>query len=419
MFDDNNIDKMMKSILENAQEEVPAHVWEGVSAGLDKAAKSKAVVIWWRRAAIGAAAAAAILVAGLLFTEGGDGQISQGIDPQNDNFIAVIEKDSHADSASVKGVTPPEDVLMAEVKVPKGITPSVQHRPASIIQAQEDISATDADIAEKLQSVEKPEEKPAERNTAENMTEEEITDKLQGQLIDPVMDFKEAEHYFEEPEPARKPKVSLVLSGITGTNNLQNSALVGPQKRPTPITGPVRTGIKETSTNTTYGIPVSVGAGIKIDLNDRWSLGIGVNYSHLSRKFYGTYTKADESGVTISSTSSDIRNSQHYVGIPVNAYCNIINNKHVNLYAYAGGTVEKCVSDKYNVLSTSIVHTEKVKGVQLSANVGIGVEFMLGQHLGLYVDPSLRYYFDNGQPKSIRTAQPLTPGFEMGLRIRL
>ena len=35
---ENNIDNLMKSMLENAQEEVPAHVWDGVSAGLDKAA---------------------------------------------------------------------------------------------------------------------------------------------------------------------------------------------------------------------------------------------------------------------------------------------------------------------------------------------------------------------------------------------
>ena len=57
--------------------------------------------------------------------------------------------------------------------------------------------------------------------------------------------------------------------------------------------------------------------------------------------------------------------------------------------------------------------------MQLSANVGVGVEFMLGRHLGLYIDPSLRYYFNCDQPKSIRTVQPLMLGFELGLRARL
>ena len=77
------------------------------------------------------------------------------------------------------------------------------------------------------------------------------------------------------------------------------------------------------------------------------------------------------------------------------------------------------MADKYQVLNTDIMHAEKVKGIQLSSNLGLGVEFMLGKHLGLYIDPSLRYYFNCGQPKSIRTAQPLTAGFEMGFRARL
>ena len=37
----------------------------------------------------------------------------------------------------------------------------------------------------------------------------------------------------------------------------------------------------------------------------------------------------------------------------------------------------------------------------------------------MYIDPSLRYYFNCNQPKSIRTVQPLTLGFEMGLRVKL
>ena len=55
MFEDKNInefDLMMKSILDEGREEVPAGVWERVSEGLDKVAASKrkpAAVIWFRR----------------------------------------------------------------------------------------------------------------------------------------------------------------------------------------------------------------------------------------------------------------------------------------------------------------------------------------------------------------------------------
>ena len=59
----NEFDLMVKSILDDGQEEVPARVWEAVSEGLDKAASRKTVVIWFRRAAVSVAAAAAIAVA--------------------------------------------------------------------------------------------------------------------------------------------------------------------------------------------------------------------------------------------------------------------------------------------------------------------------------------------------------------------
>lgn len=411
MFDDNNIDKMMKSILDNAQEEVPAHVWEGVSAGLDKAAKRKAVVIWWRRAAMGAAAAA-VIIFGLMFTRGG-GQTSQSSDPRNDNFIAVIDQPGSTDTTMTEEITPPENVLMAEAYIPKASHPA-GYRPSSVVDAQETVDVAGMEEVPNVEEV---------RNVKEDRNEKE-DDKKSAEAVTAISEtYRPSEptrfEEWEEEAPARKRRTSLVLSGITGTNSAQNMGRANLMKRPSLNSGPATTGVTETSTNTTYGIPVSVGAGVKFDLNERWALGVGVNYSYLSRKFYGTYTKADENGVEINSTASDIRNSQHFVGIPVNAYCNIVNNKHVNLYAYAGGTVEKCVSDKYEVLSTSIVHTEKPEGVQLSANIGLGVEFRLGQHLGLYVDPSLRYYFDNGQPKSIRTAQPLMLGFEMGLRVNL
>lgn len=402
---ENNIDNLMKSILENAQEEVPAHIWEGVSAGLDKAARRPAI-IWWRSAAVGVAAAAAVAV-GFVF-----GSKSVQTSEPVGEMIAVVEATPVAGPegrSAMDGQTPPEQVLMAEVLIEDA--PKSSYRPSSIMAAIADIEETE-DGSNSNETAIKPEE-------PEKSEEPQATKEVQP-IIEPSATLEDEIDWGEEEETSGKgrSRTSLVLSGITGTNSIQNGAKANILKRPSLSTGPTQTGITESSTNTTYGIPVSVGVGVKIDFNDRWSLGVGANYSLLTRKFYGTYTKFDN-GQEVSSTSSDIRNLQHFVGIPVNAYYNILNNKQINLYAYAGGSVEKCVTDKYEVLSTNIIHTEKPSGVQLSANVGIGVEFMLGKHVGLYADPSLRYYFDNGQPKSIRTSQPLMLGLDLGLRIKL
>jgi hypothetical protein len=73
MFDENKYtesDNLMRSILSQAEEEVPAHVWEGISSELDRldaAKKTRPVVLWFRRSAVAAAAAAAI-VAGVFIS---------------------------------------------------------------------------------------------------------------------------------------------------------------------------------------------------------------------------------------------------------------------------------------------------------------------------------------------------------------
>jgi opacity protein-like surface antigen len=71
-----------------------------------------------------------------------------------------------------------------------------------------------------------------------------------------------------------------------------------------------KTGVEQKSSESTYGLPVSFGAGVKFDLNDRWALGIGANYTILTRKFFGTYTLVNSEGHIEESISSDIRNAQ-------------------------------------------------------------------------------------------------------------
>lgn len=394
MFEDKNInefDQMMKSILDEGREEVPASVWEGVSAGLDKAEKHKTVVLWWRRAAAGAAVAAAVAV-GVIFNH----TPQQELVPQagDSGMIAVAEPADEIVAEETEIVIP--DMIAEAEPVVKPVRNAVIKTADEAIEVVTDVAPADeipADVA------------PADKAPADEKEVE--TEKVY---------FPED---WGEETPERKADVSLVLSGLASTNDAQSQNRMGPMKAPSVNPAPKKTGITETSTKSTYGIPVSFGAGVKIDFNERWSLGVGANYTLLARKFYGKYTKVTEAGGIENSISSDIRNTQHFVGIPVNAYYNIISKDRINLYAYAGGTVEKCVSDNYNVLGTSIYHKEKAEGVQLSADAGIGVEFMLGKHMGLYIDPSLRYYFDCGQPKSIRTVQPLMFGFEMGFRFRL
>lgn len=415
MFEDNKYkesDLMMRSILEDGVEEVPSGVWDAVAEGLDKASRKKTVVLMWRRTAVGFGVAAALAV-GLVLNHG-DNDI---VKPVQDDMIAVVEP-VQTEMSSTEDDAFATDVMMAEVRE-KPLPKTIRKQPAIPVDMKEITSVPE--MTDTAPAAAEDEISPVEVTSdgGQIRQKEDDSQKEQEDLTYRFNEEYEPSEWEEEKE-RRKVGTSLVISGIAGTNGTQaKPGGQGMLKQPSISSAPPKTGIKETSTRSTYGIPVSFGAGVKIDFTDRWSLGVGLNYTLLTRRFYGSYTEVNEQGSIVINTQTDIRNTQSYVGIPVNAFYNIVDTRHLNFYTYAGGAVERCVSDKYQLLGKDITHSEKAKGVQLSVNLGIGVEFLLGDYLGLYIDPSLRYYFDNGQPKSIRTDQPLMLGFEMGLRVKL
>lgn len=402
MFDgqnNNEWDLQMRSILESGQEEVPAHIWDGVSSGLDALARRRKAVVFFRRAAIGLSAAAA-LAFGLFLNHSSEdvnvGAVAEIINPVDEAAVSVVDQEAGTEALTAMA---PEPVIKPKFR---GILPSAS-------KATTEVPSTTDNTASP--SAQDHTARSSSQETDATAVEKTGTEKKES---------ADTDNWIEEDKEikSRKNSASLVLSGVAGTNSAQNRTATDAIRRPTLSAAPAKTAVTQTEPGDIYSIPLSFGVGTKIDFNSKWSLGVGVNYTLLNRKFFGDYTRVEEDRI-VESIKSDIRNTQHYIGIPINAYYNIVENRFVNFYAYAGGTVEKCVSDEYRVISKDILHKESVKGVQASANLGIGVEFMLGKHIGLYVDPSARYYFNCNQPKSIRTAQPLMLGFEMGLRVRL
>ena len=417
MFDENNIkefDHLTRSILENAEEPVPSHIWEGVSKGLDKAASRKAVVVWFRRAAIASAAAAAVVAGVLLSTDSAKQSVSQA----EAGMVAEIapSQTKVSDISVVPQEAAPVQIAVV-TETPKGYRtpienafPTVSERVADTegVASEQPVAPAEATESVVSEITEKRSETAAE--STGNVSNESATSNW----------FSIADDWEEEKEErSHKIRTSLVISGLAGTNTPQNKNGIGPFKAQGILKAPTKNTIEQVGSDKHFGIPVSAGFGVKINFTKRWSLGMGINYTLLTSRFEGKYIKVED-GVASFGEPTDVRNLQHYVGIPINAYFNIVSRDFINFYTYAGGTVEKCVMNKYQILSDPVInHTEATKGVQLSANIGIGVEFLVGKHLGIYIDPSLRYYFEGNQPPSIRTSQPLMLGFEMGLRFNL
>lgn len=407
---DNIFDSEIKSILESGREEVPGHVWDAIAGRLSDAAqirrKRRAVI--WRNTAVAVAAAAGLAVA----------VVFNGILPGGDygkmrkDAIAVIPGGPIKSGTSLQ--IDERLALAAPVELPS---------PGRIPATAASCSRTDLNAAQDEGNA--PQDEAAVQTaTQETVAPSAVPQKgTQGKISETVEDDF-SDFFADEQKPRRKIKASLAVFGNAVSNqNSNNSSASGvkPLYKPD-ANAPTKTTISETG-ESTYGIPLSFGIGTKIMFTPRWSFGIGINYTHLSRTFSGNYIHVSETGDISTTGFSKISNRLDYIGIPVNVYYSILSNKFVDFYAYAGGAAEKCISDKYLMTreSNRIEHSEKVSGMQLSANAGIGVEFIIFDRLGIYIDPELTYYFQNNQPKSIRTIyrHNLMLGFEAGLRIRL
>lgn len=434
--EENKFDFQIRSVLGDATEEVPEKVWLGIERRLDgkgQAGKKTVVLPFWMKVACGVAAAAAI--AAVMFLSGTfDGAVSQRqydnlADAGEEDRIGIVEphtyksgpdpvaetagpaesKKSDPAEQAEKPAGPVDKVLIADAVIPSDTSVDIVEENNE--EAEEIRVTEDGNVPET-----KDKEAAAETGTGETGTEETAgetnSDKARWERL-----------LREESERGRyRARASLTLSGnaVSNTNSSVSMDATPPSFRPgkNELTEDKISEASESS----YSVPVSFGVGVKVDFARRWAVSAGINYSLLGRNFAGTFFDVKDDGSYTETYFSDIRNRQDYIGIPVNVYFSILKSDIIDFYAYAGGAAEKCVSNRYlmNADGFDINHREKVRGMQFSANVGLGMEFIIADTFGIYIDPSLRYYFpDEDQPHSIRTSQPLMFGLELGFRVHL
>ena len=170
-------------------------------------------------------------------------------------------------------------------------------------------------------------------------------------------------------------------------------------------------GIIPISERPQHAMPVSIGAQLHFRITDELMIGTGINFTYLYSKY---------EALVDNMTSQDVvRQKLYYLGIPVNLYYNILQNKNVTFYANAGFMVEKGLKAQFNLKDLQNYHSTRssdIDPLQWSINAGIGFEYKLFPKIGLYLDPGISYYFDNDQPYSIRTEEPLQLKADIGVR---
>lgn len=401
----NEFDQLLRSSLEDAEVKAPRGAWKAISARLDEAAApatAPAPFGWWRWA--GASLAMAAVAAALIFS----GTIGTKA-PVQENAVAILTNSDNSDQKLTAQAQEPEPVAEEQVKA------------ARPMKALEIPSGAPRAIAESCSAEETIVcEAPEEDVTVQEAPAKPAPAKKSRKVQMPSEPDAWALLALEDSHSRYRPHVDLAMVGALSGNesdilarNLHNAHMGAGE------TTIRKTGIDESSSSA-YGIPFSVGLGVRIHFTPRLSVGSGIDFSLLNRKFNGTYNEVN-GGVVTNSVTGEISHTMQYIGIPVHIYYDILTGGRAKFYVYGGGEAEYCISNKYNISSSpkDIVFSSPVNGFQYSVGAGLGVEFRLGRSLGLYLDPGVNYYFHCDQPKNVRTEHPLMFDFEAGLRLNL
>ncbi|MDO4159141.1 MAG: outer membrane beta-barrel protein [Prevotellaceae bacterium] len=166
--------------------------------------------------------------------------------------------------------------------------------------------------------------------------------------------------------------------------------------------------------NVNHRLPLKVGVSARFKITDRIGVESGIMYTYLTSDI----ESGDEKGGYKSTQKL------HYVGVPIKASYDLWQTDVLTLYAGIGGAVEFCVDGNYvtdyysgnKVVSTS-EYEIKDNRPQFSLNASAGLQYNINDVIGIYAEPGLNYYIDNGTSvDNIYKDKPWNFSLNLGLR---
>lgn len=172
---------------------------------------------------------------------------------------------------------------------------------------------------------------------------------------------------------------------------------------------------KQVETKVKHHMPIRTGVSVAYRLNERLSVGTGLSYSYLTSDLR-------------EGSENDYYNGEQklgYIGVPINFKYDVWSMAGFDFYVSAGGMAEKCISGKVErqyVFNGELGDYEsesvKVKPLQWSVYAAVGAQYNLCDNVGIYAEPSMSYYFDNGsEVQTIYNDKPLNFNLNLGLRL--
>lgn len=372
-------DQDIRDILYNAEEPVSPGVWSAVAAGLDA---KKRVVPAWLWGAVAFAAAAAVAVGVFIWR------------PSN---LRLEEFSPASPLAAQIEYALPGDVVMPEPEpsapARKAAAPIATREEASL-EAVPSATITQGPLQKLSSRLAMP---PKNSYAAATVDDNYLLNQLAWEA---------------KPLPGRD--ISLTAAG----NFQASSKAPFLSRRGAAAPATPQKGVYNPSPESDKpGFPFSVGLGVKWNFAPRWAVGTGVNYTNLNRSFTADY--ADD-GYTLFQVPVD--NMQHWIGIPVNFYFDIVRSPRWRVHVLAVGEMDYLLANNFTVHGNKpIPWQKKDTSFQWSAGAGAGAEFMITPWLGLYLNPMVRYYFTRVSGADINglPVHPVRFMMEGGLRFSI
>lgn len=160
---------------------------------------------------------------------------------------------------------------------------------------------------------------------------------------------------------------------------------------------------QDTKDITHHDMPISIGFTASYSVTPRIALASGLVYTLATSSFQHSASMPKET------------QTLHYVGIPLNLSYTVWGNSWLRTYIMAGAQADM------NVKATLKAdgHKSNIDNdrAQFSVTGGAGVQLNVAQQLGVYVEPGVRYYFDNGSAvQTIFKEHPTNFSLQVGLR---
>ena len=370
---DNIFDESLRRKLSGAGEMPPERVWDGIVSAMDAAPagtgkSSRGKVLWLT--GLGFASVAAAVAAFFLLRI-----------PAVEN---VAGEDMIAEAVEVAEAVEPETVVAAEIVKPETVAAEAIEMEIAktvvpvVALAQADEPKTEAAESSET-SVGTMEMTTAETDEPETAVAEVAPDKSEATTFGIISTGEK-----RLTANAGESVYELCIGG---------NSFVGPGKKTEQIRKmsqgrfkiPTSTSVVENNDTDYYYLPMSFGVGVKFRILKWLEVGVGMNYTLLSKRVSGNYYEYDSSGNLTRFCSTELKNSQHYIGVPLDIYFNIFGNEKWNTYASVGACLEKCFLNHYSGTydDIAISHNTSVAGIQTSVKVGLGVEYSPVPLLGI------------------------------------